>query len=183
MTTKYAFSTCGRTSVDTRILVSTACGNALTSLACDDDGQSAGLTCSSFSSQTASVDMTAGTTYYVALGGFDVDSYGTGTLRVIQSSPPVPTSVPTLAPTWSPQTIGPTMAALTGYNMVETQPMCYFTLSYPYCPAPGAGQQFSDLYASYQDRLGTALLNAARCVSNGKGRDEAFKPAFSLCAI
>lgn len=159
MTAKYSLSTCGLTSLDTRILVTTACGNAATALTCNDDGAG----CPDFTSLTASVDMIAGTTYYIALGAYDSGSTGTGTLRVIQTLSN-PTSAPTLSPTWAPQTVGPTAAALTGYNIIETQPDCYFKIGYPYCPAPGAGQQFADLYASYQDRLGTTLLNAARYV-------------------
>lgn len=139
--------------------MTTVCGTPATTLTCNDDGTG----CPNFNSLTPSVDMTAGTTYYIAMGSYDSATTGSGTLRVIQTLSN-PTSAPSLSPTWAPQTVGPTAAALTGYNLVETQPDCYFKIGYPYCPAPGAGQQFSDLYASYQDRLGTTLLNAARLV-------------------
>lgn len=157
VTAKYAFSTCGLTLLDTRILVTTVCGTPATTLTCNDDGTG----CPNFNSLTPSVDMTAGTTYFIAMGSYETAGTGTGTLRVIQTLS-IPTTSPTLSPTWAPQTVGPTAAALTGFNLIETQPDCYFKIGYPYCPAPGAGQQFSDLYASYQDRLGTTLLNAAR---------------------
>lgn len=93
----YAFSTCGMVSWDSRILVSTACGSAATSLTCDDDGGSAGLSCSSYSSQTAPVALTGGATYFVALGGYSTASYGSGTLRVISAGTAAPTRAPTQA--------------------------------------------------------------------------------------
>ena len=67
----YSLSTCQFASFDTKLAVMTACGNASTILACNDDGAGCfgGTT-----SVVSGVDLQAGATYFVAVGGASPDS-------------------------------------------------------------------------------------------------------------
>ncbi len=80
---------------DTRILVQSTCGDSSTILTCNDDS----LGCTNFGSVTASVSMSAGTIYYVAVGGFGVNDYGAGSLTVQLAPTAAPTQRPTQAST------------------------------------------------------------------------------------
>jgi hypothetical protein len=62
----YSLSTCQFASFDTKLAVMTACGNASAILACNDDG--AGCF-SGTTSLVSGVDLQAGATYFVAVGG------------------------------------------------------------------------------------------------------------------
>jgi hypothetical protein len=63
----YSFSTCNSATWDTRLAVMTTCNDATTVIACNDDGAG----CANFSSLIPSVALTAGTTYSVAIGGYN----------------------------------------------------------------------------------------------------------------
>jgi hypothetical protein len=74
--------------VDSRIAVLTACGDAASVLACDDDGCTAGSP--PFTSRL-SFDAVAGTSYYIAVGGFN--EFVTGPLH-LEIGVPVPPANP-----------------------------------------------------------------------------------------
>lgn len=97
------------------------CGNLSSIMTCNDDGEG----CSSFTSITMPVVMTAGQTYFVALGAYSNSSgFGTGTLRVIQSA--IPTSSPTafgatLSPTLTPATCTTPRPLVVGANSITNE--------------------------------------------------------------
>ena len=72
-------------SVDARIAVLTQCGDASTTIACDDDGCTAGA-----APYTAKVtfDAVAGQTYYFAVGGYSVGTTGPFNVEIIVPAPP-----------------------------------------------------------------------------------------------
>jgi hypothetical protein len=72
-------------SVDSRIAVLTECGNPATTLACDDDGCTAGA-----EPYTAKVtfDAAAGQTYYFAVGGYSVATTGPFNVEIVVPAPP-----------------------------------------------------------------------------------------------
>ncbi len=75
----YRFSMCNTATFDTKIAVMNSCDPANGVLACNDDGAG----CTGFTSVIAAVDLTAGTTYFVAVGGYAAGTAaGTGTLTV-----------------------------------------------------------------------------------------------------
>ena len=81
----YSFSTCNTANFDTRLAVMTACGDALSVLACNDDGTG----CAGFTSFIPSVTLQSGTTYFVAIGGFAAGTLvGNGTLTIAGGTPP-----------------------------------------------------------------------------------------------
>ena len=65
-TRRYSVDTCAASSGDTVLAALTQCGNAATQVACNDD--SCGLRSS------INIDATAGTTYYIAVGGYSSSS-------------------------------------------------------------------------------------------------------------
>ena len=78
-TGSYRFSTCNTASFDTKIAVMNTCDPNAGVIACNDDGAG----CTGFTSLIAGVDLTAGTTYIVALGGYSATTpVGGGTLAV-----------------------------------------------------------------------------------------------------
>ena len=84
----YSFSTCQFASFDTRIAVMTACGDASTVLACNDDGPGC---FSGTTSLVSGVDLQAGATYVVAVGGASPNGASGAMLLVIerdQAAPP-----------------------------------------------------------------------------------------------
>jgi hypothetical protein len=82
----YTVGNCGDTtgSVDARIAVLTACGDATTTVACDDDG------CTNASPWASKVTFTgfAGTTYYFAVGGYDNTVTGPFNVTIEAPLPP-----------------------------------------------------------------------------------------------
>jgi hypothetical protein len=72
-------------SVDARIAVLTQCGDASTTIACDDDGCTAGA-----APYTAKVtfNAVAGQTYYFAVGGYSVGTTGPFNVEIIVPAPP-----------------------------------------------------------------------------------------------
>lgn len=97
------------------------CGNLSSIMTCNDDGQG----CSSYTSVTTPVVMTAGQTYFVALGAYSNSSgFGSGTLQVIQSA--IPTSSPTafgatLSPTRTPATCATPRPLVVGVNSIANE--------------------------------------------------------------
>ncbi|MBI1302681.1 MAG: hypothetical protein GC172_02685 [Phycisphaera sp.] len=84
----YSFSTCQFASFDTRLAVMTVCGDASTVLACNDDGPSC---FSGTASLVSDVELQAGVTYFVAIGGASSNTAIGSVLLVIepqQSAPP-----------------------------------------------------------------------------------------------
>jgi hypothetical protein len=75
------------TTVDCRIAVLTTCADALTNLACDDDGCTAGA--APFTS-SVTVDLTAGTTYFFAVGGYSATATGPFHIDIAGPSGPPP---------------------------------------------------------------------------------------------
>ena len=75
------------TTVDSRIAVLSSCGDAFSNLACDDDGCTAGA--APFTS-TVSVDLTAGTTYFFAVGGYSATATGPFNIDIAGPSGPPP---------------------------------------------------------------------------------------------
>jgi hypothetical protein len=73
----YTISTCGASNWDTRLAVFTACGSNLVPVACNDDG------CGQQSTVTRS--LTAGTTYRVAVGGYNTNDGGIGSVNLAAS--------------------------------------------------------------------------------------------------
>jgi hypothetical protein len=92
---KYPLRLPTRFNADTRILVQSTCGDTSTILTCSDDTPG----CTNLGSITEAVSMTAGTTYYVVLGGFGPQDYGPGNLTVTLATP---TTSPTRRPTRAP---------------------------------------------------------------------------------
>jgi hypothetical protein len=84
----YSFSTCGTANFDTKIAVMNGCDPTAGVLACNDDGTG----CAGFTSFIGSVNLTAGTTYTIALGGYAAaTTVGSGTLTIaVSSGPPQP---------------------------------------------------------------------------------------------
>ena len=86
--------TCGDTDptntgrVDSRIAVLTACGDAASVIACDDDGCTAGA--APYTSRLT-FDAVAGTTYYIVVGGFN--DFIAGPLH-LEIGAPVPPAIP-----------------------------------------------------------------------------------------
>ena len=75
----YRFSMCGTATFDTKIAVMNTCDPAGGVLACNDDGAG----CAGFSSLIPAVDLVAGTTYKVAIGGYAATTAaGSGTLTI-----------------------------------------------------------------------------------------------------
>ena len=77
-------STCGLAAFDTRIAVFASCSSASV-IACNDDSTG----CATFTSKLQFA-ATAGTTYKIAVGGFDVTSAGAGQLQITPNAPPPP---------------------------------------------------------------------------------------------
>lgn len=73
----YVFSTCDQASFDTRIAIFADECNSATIVDCLDDSDE----CGGFTTRLT-ITATAGTDYYVCVGGFAAFSYGTGTLTV-----------------------------------------------------------------------------------------------------
>ncbi|HIA71169.1 MAG TPA: hypothetical protein EYO01_00465 [Phycisphaerales bacterium] len=85
-TDDYAIDTCDAASFDTSVVVYDACGGA--AVACSGDGTA--LTgCQIFYSDLV-LAATAGSTYYIRIGGFSAADMGTGTLNINIVPPPVP---------------------------------------------------------------------------------------------
>jgi hypothetical protein len=78
-------STCDLAAFDTRIAVFSSC-STVSIITCNDDGAG----CTGFTSKLQFV-ATAGTTYKIAVGGFDVTSAGAGQLQITPNAPPPPT--------------------------------------------------------------------------------------------
>ena len=73
----YSFSTCNQADFDSVLVVATGCAGA--QLACNDDGAG----CAGFTSFIADVDLTAGQSYIVAIGGYSATTAsGSGTLTI-----------------------------------------------------------------------------------------------------
>ena len=72
-------------SVDARIAVLTECGNPATTLACDDDGCTAGA--APYTSKVT-FDAVAGQTYYFAVGGYSVATTGPFNVEIVVPAPP-----------------------------------------------------------------------------------------------
>ncbi|MFN0200551.1 MAG: PKD domain-containing protein [Bacteroidia bacterium] len=81
-----SLSTCNTASFDTRIAIFTGTCGAFTQVGCNDDGSACGTTSS------LQISVTANTTYYIALGGYN-NATGTGTLSVTFAAPPPPGSL------------------------------------------------------------------------------------------
>ncbi|MCX5640613.1 MAG: hypothetical protein NT059_07365 [Planctomycetota bacterium] len=77
-------STCGLAAFDTRIAVFSSC-STVNVIACNDDSNG----CPNFTSKLQFA-ATAGITYKIAVGGFDVTSAGTGQLLITPNAPPPP---------------------------------------------------------------------------------------------
>ncbi len=71
--------TCGST-YDTVVTVHTACGTA--QIACNDDHQQGGTFCSSNLASRVAVNMTAGTTYLIRVGGYGANASGDFTMNI-----------------------------------------------------------------------------------------------------
>ena len=78
----YTIGNCGDTtgSVDARMAVLTQCGVASTSIACDDDGCTAGM--SPYTAKMADVQLVGGVTYYIAVGGYSATTAGPFTVEI-----------------------------------------------------------------------------------------------------
>ena len=77
----HTFSTCGQAAFDTRIFVATSC-DAGSTIGCNDDGTDPeGNPCSGFTS-SLEVELTAGLSYIVGVGGYGTADAGTGLLTV-----------------------------------------------------------------------------------------------------
>jgi len=75
----YSVSTCGTANFDTKIAVMNGCDPTAGVLACNDDGAG----CAGFTSLIPSVQLNAGTTYIIALGGYAATTtVGSGTLTI-----------------------------------------------------------------------------------------------------
>jgi hypothetical protein len=75
----YSVSTCNAATFDTKIAVMNTCVPAEGVLACNDDGTG----CAGFSSNIPAVQLLAGVTYKIALGGYSATTpTGTGTLTI-----------------------------------------------------------------------------------------------------
>ena len=77
VTTTYTFSTCNQAAFDTRLAVLTEACNPESTLACLDDTTG----CANYTTEL-SVDLEAGVTYSIVIGGFDSTHLGTGTLTI-----------------------------------------------------------------------------------------------------
>ena len=79
------------TTVDARLAILTTCGDPSTNLVCDDDGCTAGA-----APYTSKIEWTldAGTTYYIAVGGFNAQATGPFNVEITApSAPPCPSDV------------------------------------------------------------------------------------------
>ena len=74
----YTVSTCNLAGFDTRIAVMEGCAPSDGVLACNDDGAG----CANFSSLIQGVELEAGVTYYVAIGGFSAADSGPGQIEL-----------------------------------------------------------------------------------------------------
>ena len=79
--------------------------NTTTFVACNDDGP-VGV-CPKYGSLTETVQLMAGRSYYVVLGGYSSSTYGSATLTISQV-----TSSPTQSPTSVGETAAPTRVSL-----------------------------------------------------------------------
>jgi len=80
----WVFSTCNAASYDSRLALWDGCAGA--ELGCNDDGAG----CAGFSSEMTVVGLTAGTSYFIQVGGFNAAEVGTGTLDIFEFVPPAP---------------------------------------------------------------------------------------------
>ncbi len=85
----YTLSTCNLAAFDTRIAVQNSCDLLDGVLACNDDGPAS---CANFSSLIPAVDLTAGVTYVIVIGGYSAADLGAGELSI---APFVPCQLPT----------------------------------------------------------------------------------------
>ena len=74
----YQISTCNLAAFDTRIAVMNTCVVSDGVLACNDDGAG----CATFSSFIPAVDLSAGVTYYIVLGGYSATDSGSGQIEI-----------------------------------------------------------------------------------------------------
>ncbi len=74
----WTLSTCNIADFDTRIAVMSVCGDVTTTIVCLDD--TAG--CANFTTTLVLPGTVAGTTYYIAVGGYSNADFGTGTLQI-----------------------------------------------------------------------------------------------------
>jgi len=82
----YLFSACGTLNYDSKLALYSGTCDALTPLACNDDGQIGATACSAFTSLLEAPGLLSGVTYTVQLGGFNAAS-GSGTLDVSLMGP------------------------------------------------------------------------------------------------
>lgn len=73
---RYTLSTCNTADFDTRIAIADGC-NPFNVFGCNDDGTG----CATFTSELT-VELSAGTSYYIYLGGYSEADIGTGTLSI-----------------------------------------------------------------------------------------------------
>jgi hypothetical protein len=83
----YTIGNCGDTgtTVDARLAVLTTCGDPSSNLACDDDGCTAGA--APYTSKIE-IELTAGSTYYIAVGGFSAAAVGPFNVEITAPAAP-----------------------------------------------------------------------------------------------
>jgi hypothetical protein len=83
----YTIGNCGDTgtTVDARLAVLTTCGDPSSNLACDDDGCTAGA--APYTSKIE-IELTAGSTYYIAVGGFNAAAVGPFNVEITAPAAP-----------------------------------------------------------------------------------------------
>lgn len=88
VTGDYDIDTCDANSFDTSVVVYDGCGGEGDAVACNGDGADLSGCQTYYSNLTLSA--TAGTTYYIRIGGWDATEMGSGTLNINETPPPLP---------------------------------------------------------------------------------------------
>ena len=81
----YIAGTCGSVNFDSKMAVFTDCSNLASVIGCNDDSAGCTTTAGQAWASKVTFNATAGTTYYVAVGGFGAATVGAGSLKLSSS--------------------------------------------------------------------------------------------------
>ena len=161
VTSRYVFSTCEEINWDSRIVILSTCGDPASQVTCNDD---CAADIVNFSSKTPPVFLVGGTTYYIAIGGFDatvaVDRGGILTISDIGATD-APSSAPT--PVGVRMHIGPKHSFFSLTFFFGNPTTCQQSPGGDFreCPDPGSCIGGDEAGASG----GTASVDQATCLS------------------
>jgi len=158
----YTLSTCGTAAYDTKLALYSACGGF--AIACNDDGTG----CSGFTSELHAAGISAGSSYAVQVGGFDLTTFGAASLDISPDmvGPPPPTNYCTGAP----NSVG------AGSQMLWSGSTSYAANNMTLFAANGPSGQ-AGLFYYGPNQISVAFGEGIRCV--GGATDRLNPPVFS----